>query len=829
MHTTTPEHWRRIKTIASAALDLDQAARAAYVAEACGGDAALADEIQSLLESTLAAAPYFETPGGGATATFVSAGAAIGPYRLVRELGAGGMGSVYLAERDDGEFRQRVAIKIVRGGFGTAFLLDRFREERRILASLDHPNIARLLDGGTTAAGLPYVVMEFVEGEPIDVFCAKRALTLRERLAVFRQVCAAVQHAHQHLVIHRDIKAANILVTADGTPKLLDFGIAKLLDPQAGGPFGAHTTVLVMTPESASPEQIDGKTVTVVTDVYALGVLLYRLLTGRGPYRTPLETEAQVMDAVRNQVPDPPSAVPGAVAGRIPADVDRIVLKALRKEPERRYESAGQVADDVQRFLDGRPVLAAPDTVRYRAGKFARRHAIAVGAAAAVLIAVIGGVAATLWQARVAERERQRAQSHFDAVRGFARSLLGELHAAVAQLSGSTAAREILVRRATEYLDALYGQASGDVSLRAEVADGYIELAKIQGRAGLPNLGDRGSMRTSLNKAIALLETVAAADRGTAQDRINLANALVLLASTHTEPPVWDPLMARARGIIEALTPAERSLTLARGIRQVLYSELGASFRVAKNLGEAYKAYEQAHLAAEEDFASNPSSLNASRNLSLSYKRRGALLEGLNRTAEAIPLYEKALELDRRRVAAEPSRPIWRLDLSFSYGSLGAAVMKADPATGLARYEEAVKLREQVVKDDPNEDFAKTSLARGYERLALVHSYLGHVAETIDYNRRRVQVYRDRLDAHPERDHLWTDYTRTLLDSAHFHVSLAGSVKTAEAGRRHAAQARALLDEIAATQAQWAREKRGAPLPPDAKAVAAVRDSLGKR
>ncbi|HET7694168.1 MAG TPA: serine/threonine-protein kinase [Vicinamibacterales bacterium] len=825
-HTITPEQWRRIKTIAAAALDLDEPARAAYVLEACGGDAPLAAEVRSLLDSTLAAGPYFETPAGAAAATLMTPGTRIGPYRIVRELGAGGMGSVYLAERDDGEFGQRVAIKIVRGGFGSPFLLDRFREERRILASLDHPNIARLLDGGTTPAGLPYVVMEFVEGEPIDGFCARRALPLRERLAVFRQVCAAVQHAHQHLVVHRDIKAANILVTAEGTPKLLDFGIAKLLEPQGGVHIGAHTTVLVMTPESASPEQIAGKAVTVATDVYALGVLLYRLLTGRGPYRAPLETEEQVMRAVREQVPDPPSAAPDPLLGRIPTDVDRIVLKALRKEPERRYDSAGQLADDVQRFLDGRPVLAAPDTRRYRAAKFVHRHRVAVTAAAAVLVAVAGGVAATVWQARVAERERQRAQAQFDAVRGLAQSVLGELNDAVEKLPGSTAANEIIVRRATEYLNALYGYAASDVTLRRELAAGYIRLGTIQGRPGVPNLGDVASNRVNLNKAIALLEPIAGGDRADAGDRLTLASALLRLAGAEANQAESDRLLHRTRQIIESMSPAERSLPRARFIRQTLYMELGTTLREARKYPEAYELFKLSLQAAEEEAAALPANLNASRNLSLAYKRNGAVLEDMRRTADAIQLYEKALDLDRRRVAAEPSRPLWRLDLSFAIGALAAAVMKTDPATGLARYEEAVKLREQVVRDDPNDDFARTSLARGYERLALVHSYLGHVAETIDSNRRRIRIYRDRLDAHPDRTHLWTEYTRTLLNAAQFHADLAASAKQAAVRNPHAARARALLDDIAAVQAQWAREKRGAPLPPDAKAVDAVRGKL---
>ena len=823
--TTTPERWRRIKEVASAALDLEEPARHAYLDAACAGDAALAAEVRSLLASTVAAAPYFETPGGGAAATLVASGALIGPYRIIRELASGGMGSVYLADRDDGEFRQRVAIKVVRGGFANAFLLQRFRDERHILASLDHPNIARLLDGGTTATGLPYVVMEFVEGEAIDVFCANRALSLRDRLAVFQQVCAAVQHAHQHLVIHRDIKANNILVTADGTPKLLDFGIAKLLDPQTGLQSGAHTTMRVMTPESASPEQVAGGPVTVAADVYGLGVLLYRLLTGRSPYRPPLDTETQVMRAVCEQVPERPSASATSGHDRIPYDVDRIVLKALRKEPERRYASAGQFADDVQRFLDSRPVLAAPDSMRYRSRKFIGRHAIAVGAAIAVLIAVVGGVAATAWQARVAQRERRRAEQQFNAVRGLAQSVLGELHDAVQKLPGSIAAREILLRRGTEYLNALYVEAQNDQVLRREVAEGYIRLAKVQGLSGVPNLGDRAATHASLTRAITMLEPIAATDRGDVRDRLNLAMSLVHLAPF--EPQGADLHYRRAREILDALPPAERSSPSALSIRQVMYGQMAQPYLDAKNWAAAKASYEQVRQAAEESHRMRPEDLDVSRNLSLAYKQLGAVMEMLNDVPGARVLYEQALALDQQRVARDPGRGIWRLDLSFAHGAIGAALMNQGDLPGArARYEEAVALREQVAREDPGEDFAKISVARGYERLAIVHRRMGDISTSLAYARRRVQVYRDRLQAHPERDNVWKEYTQAMFSAAQGAAALLDAARPPAERQALITHATALLDDIGATQERWAREKHAGALPPAADEIEKTRARL---
>lgn len=823
--TTSPERWRRIKAVAAAAWDCDESARLAYVDAACAGDEALRSEVVSLLASATAATPFFETPGGGSGASMFSTGSRIGPYRLIRELASGGMGSVYLAERDDGEFRQRVAIKVVRGGFANTFLLHRFREERRILASLEHPNIARLLDGGATESGLPYVAMEYIEGEAIDSFCRTRQLKLRDRLAVFRQVCAAVEYAHRRLIIHRDIKAANILMTADGTPKLLDFGIAKLLDPDTGLESPRHTTVRVMTPESASPEQIAGAPLTVATDVYALGVLLYRLLTDRSPYDGPLDNDADLMRAVRETTPPLPSALPNVAGARIPHDIDMIVMKALRKEPERRYGSAEQLSNDIQNYLEGRPVLAAPDSLRYRTAKFLGRHRVAAPAVLAVVLATALGVAATLWQARVAERERMRADAQraraerqFNAVRGLARSVLGELHTAVTRLPGSTAAREILLRRATEYLDALSAESKDNLALRREVAEGYLELATVQGAPGMPNLGDGRAMRTSLEKAVALLDPVAGPSFGEVADRLALASGYTRLANAGMDP-VTDrerALIGKARALVEGVTGPQAETAHAFSVRQEVWDTFAQMQLDVPDYPAARTAYEQVLAAAQGAYRLAPGRPLLSRNLSLAYKKLGAVLEVMNAPEDVMPLYEKAMELDRARVAAEPSRPIWRLDLSFSYGAIGAALMaKGDLDGALARYTEAVRLREQVVADDPDDDFAKVSLARGYERLAMIASQRGDIATAFLHTRARLDIFRRRLAAHPDRDNLWREYSRAAFAAATSDLGLLESPTTPSRRRRaHAAEVAAILDEITATRERWVREKRSGTLPP---------------
>ena len=391
------ERWARLDELFHRAAPLDPAGRAALLARECGGDPAF----RTLLERLLAghdraeAGGFIEDPvlppEGLEASLQPFEGRRIGPWRIVREVGRGGMGAVYLAERVDGTFEQRVAIKLIKRGMDTDQVLARFNAERRILASLEHPNIARLLDGGATDDGLPYFAMEYIDGQPIDRFAAERKLTIEARLHLFLDVCDAVAHAHAQGVIHRDIKPLNILVTAGGVPKLLDFGIAKVL--RSGDEATSTVTGFrLLTPDYASPEQVEGRHATVASDVYSLGVVLYELLTGRSPYRLASREPREIAAAVCTTDPEPPSrAATRPQAGALRGDLDTIALTALRKEPARRYPTVTALAEDVRRHLAGLPVLARGDSMGYRAGKFLRRHRTVV--AASLLAAVVGGAA----------------------------------------------------------------------------------------------------------------------------------------------------------------------------------------------------------------------------------------------------------------------------------------------------------------------------------------------------------------------------------------------------------------------------------------------------
>ena len=404
----TRDQWLRIKEIASGALAEPESRRTAYVSSHCGGDDMLRGEVESLVDSASKAATLFESPMvvmAGAAAALEALtqsdssriGERVGAYRILHHLGAGGMGSAYLAERADEVFEKHVAIKLIKRGMDTDAVLRRFRHERQILADLDHPNIARLIDGGTTADGLPYFVMEYVEGAPIDVYCETQRLSTRQRVDLMRRVCDGVQHAHDHHVIHRDLKPSNILVTSEGTPKLLDFGISKVLGTDTDESQTEPTLIArAMTPTYASPEHVRGETMTPATDVYSLGVLLYELLTGVRPYRIDGKTPQEIDDVICREEPKAPSVVVAArdVAGRerrreLAGDLDNIVLMALRKEPARRYQTAREFADDLGRHLQGLPVRARGADVGYRAARFLSRHRvrlIEVGLVVAALV-----------------------------------------------------------------------------------------------------------------------------------------------------------------------------------------------------------------------------------------------------------------------------------------------------------------------------------------------------------------------------------------------------------------------------------------------------------
>jgi eukaryotic-like serine/threonine-protein kinase len=514
--------WPTLQRVFDEAVQKPADQRAQFLEEHCASDPALKRQVESLLRG-LDDFDAAISPAKIRESLEAELPESIGPYRILSLLGRGGMGAVYLAERADAEFRLKVAIKVSRNPLFDESSRMRFRVERQILANLSHPNIARLLDGGTTAGGVPFIVMEYVDGIPITEWCARPGVTAQQRFDLFRQICSAVQAAHQNLVIHRDIKPGNILVTSDGTPKLLDFGIAKLLDPDASGVTVALTraTDRLMTPQYASPEQISGEAITTASDVYSLGTLLYELLSGKAPYDLTGMTMTEIERTVRTV--NPPA---------LPGDVGRIVEKAMHKDPARRYGSAGELSLDVGRLMDGLPVLARPDSVRYRLQLWARRNrglAISLATLSVTIVLLLVSLAAGLYFTR---QSQLRAERRFNEVRALANALIFDIHDKVIDLPGSLLARKFIVERAIGSLTVLEKDAGADPQFQMDLARAWQRVSQMQFLSGGVHIGDGPGAVKSLERAAALAETAQRQLRGDARSMIVAADIVASLAVT---------------------------------------------------------------------------------------------------------------------------------------------------------------------------------------------------------------------------------------------------------------------------------------------------------
>jgi eukaryotic-like serine/threonine-protein kinase len=658
----------------------------------------------------------------------------VGAYRLVREIGRGGMGTVYLAVRDDDAFRKRVALKILKRGMDTDAVVRRFRTERQILAGLDHSNIGRLLDGGTTDDGLPYLVMEYVEGVPLAEYADTRQLDPTARLELFLQLCAAVQYAHQNLVIHRDIKPANVLVGADGVPKLLDFGIAKLLNADLTGQTLALPTapgLQLMTPEYASPEQVRGDAVTTATDIYSLGVLLYELLSGRRPYRITTRTVSEIVRIVCDSEPlrpsvavtrpddnDAPTTAASVTAQtratrttradshrlrrRLEGDLDNIVMKAMAKDPGRRYATVDQLAEDVRRHLAGLPVMARHDTLGYRASKFVRRHRGAVAAAAAVVVALVAGLVGIAWQARVAQAERARAEQRFNDVRALANAVLFDVHDAVKDLSGSTPARQLLVQKGIEYLDKLARDAGDRADLRRELAAGYLRVGDVQGRPLNPNLGDTAGALASYRKSVQLYESIGVTEASPGDLRRETATALLRLSE----------LLAATGDASGAMQAVRRAVNL------------------------------QGDIAS--DAAASPA---ARRDLVVSYSRLGDMLAATGSTSEALEAHRRALAVMQGLAALEPDDPANLRQLGVAHHKVGNVLGNpnypnlGDHEGALAAMRQSVAVFERASRRYPDNAMFARNLAVARSNVADILVALGRRDEAMSEEQRALATY----------------------------------------------------------------------------------------
>ena len=793
-----PERWQQVRELLDRAIAASADERPALLETACAGDAELRSEVESLLRShQQAGTEFLKKPALDVSVAVTDEtprlGRRVGVYRLIEKIGQGGMGDVYRAERADGQYDKQVAIKFVRAGLDTAAILDRFRNERQVLASLDHPNIARLIDGGTTEDGVPYLVMELIEGTPIDDYCDERKLAIPQRLHLFMQVCAAVQYAHQHLVIHRDIKPGNILVTGEGYPKLLDFGIAKLLDP-AGGPEMTLTMAHPLTPEYASPEQVRGESITTATDVYSLGVVLYQLLTGNSPY-PPRKTTAphELARAICEYEPLRPSSIisrrvgaentaatgaerlrlvgevsPGKLRRRLAGDLDTIVMRAMHKEPLRRYVSVEQFSEDIRRHLVGLPVLARRDSWSYRAGKFLTRHKIGVAASAVILLAIAGGIGATIREARIADQNARRAEERFNDVRKLAKSLMFEIYDSIREVPGSTDARRLIATRALEYLDKVSGESKGDISLQKELAAAYERVGDVLGYPYSANLGDSAGALATYRKALAIRESLGAAlpaDVETQRDLVDIyyrmaqvfetigkfSDALVYfgkaqvlsgrLASGNHDPILADHyagtyyftamLQEKMGDVASALANYQRGAEIRKQALQfnpnnfwlrshLLADSTGIARCLAaqKDLQHAIEIQARSTAGLQQLVNENPSNATLTEYLAEDIDQLAGYQKEQGDATAALNTYREAYKMFAGLAATDPKNSLARTNLAFANLGIGDCELKlGQTAAALKTFREAITALEEISPPSAANRYPRSGLTRAYASL----------------------------------------------------------------------------------------------------------------
>lgn len=692
------ESFLRLEAIFHEAQDAPEHLRPGLIEFRANGDPSMVAEIWSLLKACeeaeqVAASRRIDAHTGRERA---AAPRRIGPYMLDQLLGRGGMGAVHLAHRADGQFEQKVAIKLIDLPLATDLFRERFRQERQILAGLQHPYIAHLLDGGVTEDGDPYLVMEYVDGRPIHRFCEEQHLPLRQRIDLFLRVCEAVEFAHQNLVVHRDLKPDNILVADDSTPRLLDFGTAKLLSPDLGTPGSEFTRegYQSFTPQYASPEQVLGNPITTASDTYSLGVLLYLLLTGSLPYELKEMTTAEMLRVVCEQPPRRPSEAAGSSKGghagidgdRLDEDLEAILLKALRKEPQERYRTAEQLASDVRAWLEGQPVGARRGTLRYRTQKFVRRHRLGLAGAALLVATLVAGIAGVVWQARVANQERRKAEARSADLRQLSNSLLSELDEAIKDLPGSTGVQKLLVTRVLEHLDRMATDAQGDRQTLLDLVDAYTRLGNIQGNPYEQNLGDAAGALASIGKAINLVEPLA---RTNAQDRDVL-----------------------------------RALAVAQEDRGEVLSELGSPQDTVASLQNSVATYHQlnalpgavAATVADESRANDVLGDETGEDI------------GLADVYGAIAAYRKSIDLDRRALQLDPGYQRARRGLTDMQFKIGNLELDIDPAQALSD----LRIAQQSTDALPDSERSKLSTQRRraliVRKIAVAQTELGEFA-----------------------------------------------------------------------------------------------------
>lgn len=761
--------WERVRELVAEALELEPGERAAFVAEHAGGEAELLSEVHALLAAEARAGRLFEAAERPRAPLAdlpepLSPGARVERWRLLRKLGEGGMGAVWLAERDGSE--QRVALKLLHLPLLTDSARRRFAVEQRALARLEHPGITRLIDGGLSAGGLPFLAMEHVDGAPIGAWCDAQRLGPRERAGLFVEVCAAVHAAHQRLVVHGDIKPSNVLIDRAGRVKLCDFGIARLLDSDEES--ATRTGHRALTPRYASPEQVRGEPVTTASDVYSLGALLYELLCGAAVHDARTRSTAELERVICELIPARPSTAAAQVgteqlAARstshaelvreLSGDLDAIVMRCLAKEPERRYRSAAELGDDLGRHLRSEPVRARPETLGYVARRFVRRNRVAVALAAVAVAALTGGFAAALWQARVARAAQVReadaraaAEQRYRAVRELATVLVFDAHDSIRNLPGSTAARELLADTAARHLDALAAEAGDDPELERELARAYLRLGDALGRPVEANLGRTAEAlrcyRTALELADRSMEDLALR----AWARTKLGDLLLYESKTEAAASAYREAL-ELRQQLAAREPHDWRENPTLGyLHDRMCELLTRQGRIEEAAEHAARTLDFAERAA----AAEPDSDVWGESLAVALGRSAALSLARREFDSAIAALERACEVIDPLAERQPPDARVRQRAAQTSGELGQALARAgrrDEAR--ERLERAVELHRSLCALDARSAAFRDDLAVALRRLGGVEAAANNLEHAASLHAEALELTRENLELDP--------------------------------------------------------------------------------
>ena len=767
--------WTEVEAIFGAALELPPPERAALLDARCAGRTALRAEVESLLASHDRAGEFLNGRAGApadARASSDLRGRMMGPFRLIEPIGRGGMGVVYRGERITSEFTQVAAVKIIDAPLQSAEMLRHFKTERQILAGLRHPSIVTLLDGGVSDDGHAFLAMEYVDGIAITNHVEAARLSLEERLRLVQRVCGAVQYAHQHGVVHRDLKPANILVTADGVPKVLDFGVAKLVQPGLAPPADTITNPwhMPLTPNYASPEQLRGLPVTTACDIYALGVLLYELLAGVRPYDTAGLPLDEVLRLVSDVDPRRPSAAP---AGRLPyspralaGDLDAIVLKAISKEPARRYASAQELSEDLGRWLTRQPVVAREPSLGYVISKAAERHRAAFAAAGISVLALLVALGVSLWERHLAVVERNRATARFNDVRQIANAMIFKFDTAVQSLPGSTPLRQQIVAEGLGYLEKLMSDPQRDDALNLEIARAYHRIGDVQGNPTVANLGDREASRVSYRKAIGLLRPLAGSAAVGYDASIELGRVEIALATVANIVGDRKETTAALDDAARVADAAGRQFPKDDAARRLGASIAFQKAMTSRNGPDELTAWEHAGAMFRALLDEKPDDPDRQRNVALTEKYIGAYFENQNDYAHALVHHQQAQVLDEKRVAARAADRVAQFDMAIDLGNVAYAEWQTGRLQeAVATYQQSLEIRARLAESDPNDVLARSRVAYVHSRLAAVYRQLHQIDKALDHAREAARLGESMAGLDLQHTELYADDLESLADA----------------------------------------------------------------